>query len=91
MSKSVIPESFYEPLAAVQRVLNRFEQQGIVIGGIAASLLGEPRATADIDAVIVLSIDDLPQLMAITKEAGLLPRIPDAEMTYSKCRNYGKT
>ena len=80
MSKSVIPESFYEPLAAVQRVLNRFEQQGIVIGGIAASLLGEPRATADIDAVIVLSIDDLPQLMAITEEAGLLPRIADAEM-----------
>ncbi len=37
MSKSVIPESFYEPLAAVQRVLNQFEQQGIVIGGIAAS------------------------------------------------------
>ena len=80
MSKSVIPESFYEPLAAVQRVLNRFEQQGIVIGGIAASLLGEPRATADIDAVIVLSIDDLPRLMAITKEAGLWPRIADAEM-----------
>jgi hypothetical protein len=80
VSKLVIPESFYEPIAAVQRVLNRFEQQGIVIGGIAASLLGEPRATADIDAVIVLSVDELPQLMAITKEAGLLPRIADAEM-----------
>ncbi len=44
------------------------------------SLLGEPRATADIDSVIVLSVDALPQLMAITKEAGLLPRIADAEM-----------
>ena len=79
MSTPVIPDSFHEPLAAVQRVLNRFAQQGIVIGGIAASLLGEPRATADIDAVIVLSVDDLPLLIAVAKEQGLIPRLADAE------------
>lgn len=75
----MIPESFHEPLAAVQHLLNRFAGQGIVIGGIAASLLGEPRATADIDAVIVLSVDDLPLLITAAKEEGLLPRITDAE------------
>lgn len=80
MNLSIIPESFHEPLAAVQRLLNRFTEQGIVIGGIAASLLGEPRATADIDAVIVLSVDDLPLLIAAAQEEGLLPRITDAEI-----------
>lgn len=79
MSTPVIPDSFHEPLAAVQRVLNQFAQQGIVIGGIAASLLGEPRATADIDAVIVLSVEDLPLLITVAKEEGLTPRLVDAE------------
>jgi len=79
MNSHAIPDSFHEPLSAVQRLLNRFAEQGIVIGGIAASLLGEPRATADIDAVIVLSVDDLPLLIAAAKEEGLTPRITDAE------------
>lgn len=80
MNLSIIPESFHEPLAAVQWRLNRFTEQGIVIGDIAASLLGEPRATADIDAVIVLSVDDLPLLISAAQEEGLLPRITDAEI-----------
>ncbi len=43
------------PLVAVQRLLTRFNNQGLVIGGVAASLLGKPRLTADVDAVILLS------------------------------------
>ena len=79
MNESSIPALLVEPLAAVQRVLDRFAQNGIVIGGIAASLLGEPRLTADIDAVIVLSIDDVAQLIKVASEEGISPRVPDAE------------
>jgi hypothetical protein len=49
-----------EPLMALQRLLEHFDNQGVIIGGIAASLLGKPRFTADLDAVILLRVDDLP-------------------------------
>ena len=55
--------SLLAPLAALQRLLARFDDRGIVIGGVAASLLGKPRLTADVDAVILLSVDDLPRLI----------------------------
>jgi len=45
-----------EPLIAIQRLLAHFDNQGVIIGGIAASLLGKPRFTADIDAVILLKV-----------------------------------
>ena len=51
------------PLIALQRLLARFDDQGVVIGGVAASLLGKPRLTADVDAVMLVSTDDLPRLM----------------------------
>lgn len=42
-----------EPLMTLQRLLEHFDNQGVIIGGIAASLLGKPRFTADLDAVIL--------------------------------------
>ena len=39
------------PLQALQNLLSRFDNQGVIIGGIAASLLGTPRYTVDLDAV----------------------------------------
>lgn len=67
------------PLAAVQRLLSRFDDRGIIIGGVAASLLGKPRLTADIDAVLLLSIEDLPLLIEAANQEGLVPRIADAQ------------
>jgi hypothetical protein len=67
------------PLAALQRLLARFDDRGIVIGGVAASLLGKPRLTADIDAIILLSVDDLPNLLRAAAQEGLEPRIADAD------------
>ena len=71
--------SLLAPLSAVQRVLTQFGNQGVIIGGVAASLLGKPRLTADIDVVILLSTDDLLPLLQVAKQEGLLPRIADAE------------
>lgn len=35
-------EALHDPLMAVQKLLLRFDNQGLVIGGIAVSLLGSP-------------------------------------------------
>jgi hypothetical protein len=67
------------PLAALQRLLARFDNQGIIIGGVAASLLGRPRLTADVDAVFLLSVKDLPLLVEAAAQEGLTPRVADAE------------
>ncbi|RPH73303.1 hypothetical protein EHM76_05475 [bacterium] len=76
----------FEPLAALQRLLNQFDNQGVIIGGIAASLLGQPRFTADLDAVILLSTDDLPKLIEMATREGMVKRIADAEAFARKNR-----
>ncbi len=67
------------PLSALQRLLERFDDRGIIIGGIAASMLGKTRLTADVDAMILLSIEDLPRLMEVAAQEGLVPRIANAQ------------
>ena len=67
------------PLAALQRLLAHFDNQGIIIGGVAASLLGRPRLTADVDAVLLLPIEELSLLMEVAAQEGLVPRIADAQ------------
>jgi hypothetical protein len=67
------------PLAALQRLLERFDDRGIIIGGVAASLLGRPRLTADVDAVLLLSTEDLPRLMEAAAQEGFVPRITDVQ------------
>jgi hypothetical protein len=68
-----------EPLAAVQRLLTRFGERGMIIGGVAASLLGRPRLTADVDVIMLLSVEELPELIAAAEQEGFVPRIRDAE------------
>ena len=51
---------FLAALEALQHLISRFDQRGIIIGGVAARILGKPRLTADLDAMILLSIDDIP-------------------------------
>lgn len=69
---------FLGSLAALQRLLARFGDQGIIIGGVAASLLGKPRLTADVDAMLILSITQLPELVKAAQEEGFEPRIQNA-------------
>jgi hypothetical protein len=70
---------FLAPLVALQGLLVRFENQGVIIGGIAASLLGTPRLTADLDAVLLLGMEDIPRLLHEASMEGIFPRIPDCE------------
>ena len=52
------------PLQALQNLLSAFNDRGVIIGGIAVSLLGTPRYTVDLDAVFLLTFDDLPRLLS---------------------------
>jgi hypothetical protein len=70
-------EHFLEPVKALQSLLETYDQKGVIVGGVAASLLGNPRFTADIDAVFLLGFDDLPTFLEEAEKHGIHPRIPD--------------
>jgi hypothetical protein len=63
----------------LQGLLSRFENRGVIIGGIAASLLGTPRLTADVGAVILIGVDDIPRLIREAAKEGIAPRISGCE------------
>ena len=66
------------PLASLQRIISRFNERGVIIGGIAASLLGKPRLTADLDAMLLLTTEEIPNLIKVALEEGVSPRIDRA-------------
>jgi len=51
-------------IQALQSLLSQFNDRGVIIGAVAASLLGTPRYTVDLDAVLLLSLEDIPKLLA---------------------------
>lgn len=75
MNQASLPDTIVAALSAVQRVLAHFANQGLIIGGVAVSLLSTPRFTADVDAVVLLTSNDIQELLHIAKEHGLKPRI----------------
>ena len=50
---------------------------GMVIGGVAASILGRPRATRDVDAVVWAPEAAWPGFLAAAVAVGLRPRVSD--------------
>lgn len=84
-----LPEDFSSlqtPLAALQRLMSRFNEQGVIIDGIATGFLGRPRLTVDVDAVLMLPIEDLPKLVQAANQEGMEPRIESAETFARKNR-----
>lgn len=67
-------KSFVEPLTALQHLLDRFNAQGVIIGGIATGFLGKPRFTVDLDAMFFASLKDVPRILEMAKEEGIEPR-----------------
>lgn len=72
------PESLFDCLAAVQRIFEEFGSRGVIIGGVAVALQSKPRATLDVDGIMLLDTDQIPRLLDIARKHGLRPRIPDA-------------
>jgi predicted nucleotidyltransferase len=83
---AIIPPSLLDPLDALLRLFRHFENKGVIIGGVAASLLGRSRLTVDLDAVVILSTDKLPKLIEAAAIEGMIPRIKDAEAFARKNR-----
>ena len=69
---------YHEPLESLQKLISRFSYRGVIIGGIAASVLGQARYTEDLDAMILLSTKDIPQFLEAAKQEGIEPRIENA-------------
>lgn len=72
-------EPFRSTIEAVQRLLSKFDNRGVIIGGIAVGFIGKPRFTEDVDAMFLLSTDDISRLLDEAKAEEIQPRIPDAE------------
>jgi len=79
-------EPLLDALEAVQHLLSRFGNRGVIIGGAAVSLLGRARFTEDVDAMLLLSIKDLAKVLETAKQESLEPRINNAEETARKHR-----
>ncbi len=75
-------ESPLAPLLAALRDLAAWLQEtgarGVIIGGVAASLLGRPRATRDVDALVLLGEGEWDSFLREGQRYGFGPRLPDA-------------
>lgn len=70
-----VPRLFLTALADLTEWLEAAHVPAMVVGGIAASILGRPRATRDIDALAVVRDDQWTQLVGSAGAHGILPRI----------------
>lgn len=67
-------------LAALEDLVGWFKDRevpGVVIGGVAASILGRPRMTRDVDALVLLAEDQWGEFLAAGAPHGFVPRRPD--------------
>lgn len=78
MSKHQELEPYLEPLESLQRLLERFDGQGAIIGGIAVSILGKARHTEDLDAMFLLSTQEIGRFLELAKSEGIEPRMEHA-------------
>lgn len=60
MTKNILQlKSLLEPLSILQRLMEKSGCPWMIIGGIVASLLGEPRFIADVDIVVLIEDKDI--------------------------------
>jgi hypothetical protein len=86
MPKNIQDNLLSPALESVCRLLQQKDVQGMIIGGLAASLLGRPRFTIDID-LIILDLDDrTPEFIQKLKNFGFDPRISDVEQFAAESR-----
>lgn len=77
----VTPSSFASLAPAVRSLCHLFQTSGasgMIIGGVAASIRGQARATEDVDASVLLDERDLNRFVKLAAIEGLRPRISGA-------------
>lgn len=70
-----VRQTLLAPLADLERWLQATGTQAVIIGGVAASLLGRPRFTRDIDALAILPESRWETALAAAAQHGFVPRI----------------
>lgn len=70
-----LPKTLLEPLADLGRWLEAARVQAVIVGGVAASFLGRPRFTQDIDALAIILEQEWEAALALAPTYGLIPRI----------------
>lgn len=63
-----------EPLSDLQKMMRKCKCLWMVIGGMAASLLGKPRFTADVDIVILINDEDILHILELAEQFGFKAR-----------------
>jgi len=71
MSTSSIKKPFLDSLDALTKLLSCFGHRGVIIGGIAVGLLSKTRFTEDVDAMVLLSVENIPNFLEVAKEEGI--------------------
>ena len=72
------PAPLLHALGAVSQWLDAGATPGAIVGGVAASILGRPRLTEDVDVLVLLEREDWSSFLAAGQEFGFVPRIEDA-------------
>ncbi len=74
-----IESQFLSPLLPALRalceLLKKSRKQGMIIGGVASSLLGQARLTIDIDATVMIDDEDVDRFLTQASTEGLSPRV----------------
>lgn len=76
-----------------EKVFRSFNEKGIryiVVGGIALNLHGVPRATADLDLMVVLDNKNLKKIAVVLSEMGFRPRLPVKAEEFCDSQNLEK-
>jgi len=72
-----LPATLRAPLADLARWQEATGVQAVIVGGVAASFLGRPRLTQDIDALAVVPERDWASALAAASDYGIEPRVDD--------------
>jgi hypothetical protein len=70
-----VPEPFLKVLADLTGWLDGAGVPAMVVGGVAASIMGRPRATRDIDSLAIVPEENWPALLTAAQSHGIVARI----------------
>ena len=70
-----VPASLLAALADLMKWMDAANMPSMVIGGVAASVLGQPRLTQDVDALAILPDEEWANAVSTAASHGILPRI----------------
>jgi hypothetical protein len=73
-----VPATLLGALTDLMNWLDATNIPSMVIGGVAASVLGQPRLTQDVDALAILPEEEWADAVASAGRHGILPRIENA-------------